>query len=361
MRRLEIAGLRNLTSVALDLNPRFNHFFGPNGAGKTSVLEAVHVLARGRSFRSNRILPLIGSGERSLLVRVDLEGGRSAAVSKDRGGRTELRVDRSIARRLSDVAALLPVHLMLPEVAQLVFGSPGERRRYLDWGMFHMKPGYLASWRDYLSALRNRNALLKSREQAGSGNALKIWTHALGQHGEIVHEQRCDYVEGLLPCFRAALADLEVGFEAELEYRSGWGEGPLEKLLGETLDNDVKFGTTGLGPHRADLALKVAGRAAGDILSRGQGKLVAAGLVFAQASLLQARTGQRGIFLIDDLGAEIDSDRGAQMLSLLRSSGCQVVSTSLRPPGREFGDFLAGGSLSAFHVEQGKIVKAEER
>lgn len=360
MRRLEIACLRNLASIALDLNPQFNYLFGPNGAGKTSVLEAVHVLARGRSFRSRRIAPLIQDGESGLLVRACLEGGRTVAVSKDRAGKTELRLDRATAHRQSDVAALLPVHLMLPDVGELVFGGPGERRRYLDWGMFHMKPQYLSALRDYLSALRNRNALLKSWGHADAGKALAVWTQALCDHAEIVHEQRSAYAADLLPCIGDALAGLEAGVDVEMEYRRGWGEESLQKQLGETQDNDVKSGVTGLGPHRADLALRVAGRPAGDSLSRGQGKLVAIGLVLAQATLLQARTGQRGIFLIDDMGAEIDRARGVQMLSLLRSSGCQVIATSIRQPGKEFDALLASGSLSVFHVKQGEIAKAEE-
>lgn len=358
IRDLEISHFRNLTSATLNLNPQFNYLFGPNGAGKTSVLEAVHLIARGRSFRGRRIAPVIQEGERSLLVRATLENGQVLALLRDRSGKTQLRVDRTTTRRLSDAAALLPVHLILPDVGELVFGGPGERRQCLDWGLFHVKPTFLPSSRDYLSAIRNRNMVLRSWGSAGSSTALQTWTDAVCRHAQAVHDSRCAYVADLIPHFETALAGLGADASIEMSYKSGWGGEDLAKVLGETLENDVKSGSTGAGPHRADLSLKMAGRDAGNTLSRGQGKLVATALVMAQAQLLQARTGERSVFLIDDLGAELDSAHGSRMLGLLGSSGCQVVATSTRPPGDEFEGLFPKEGQKMFHVEQGQVEAA---
>ena len=187
-------------------------------------------------------------------------------------------MDRTEARRLSDVAALLPVHLILPEVSQLVFGAPGERRRCLDWGLFHVKPRYLSALRDYLGTLRQRNAALKSLGQPSLGPSVDIWTESLVREAEAVHEHRSGYVAGLMARFQAAISALEPGLLVELDYKNGWGEENLAKVLGDTLQNDVKLGSTGAGPHRADLSMTVDGRSAGVTLSRGQGKLVAIAL-----------------------------------------------------------------------------------
>lgn len=355
IRDLEISHFRNLTSVTLNLNPCFNYLAGPNGAGKTSVLEALHILARGRSFRGRRMAPIIKDGQRRLLIRATLENGRSLGLSKDRGGKSELHVDREAARRLSDAASLLPVHLILPDVSQLVFGGPQERRQSLDWGMFHVKPACLPALRDYAAAVRQRNAILKSGSAGAGSTALQAWTDTVCRQAATVHEYRSAYVSDLAPHVQAALTGLEADFTVELAYKSGWGEESLAKVLGETLDNDVKSGSTGAGPHRADLALKVAERDAGATLSRGQGKLVAIGIVLAQAQLLKSRTGQRSVFLIDDLGAELDSAHGLRMLALLRASDCQVISTSTRPPGNEFDALFGSDRMTMFHVEQGRI------
>ena len=355
IRDLEVARFRNLTSVTLSLNPQFNYLFGDNGAGKTSVLEAVHLLARGRSFRGRRMSPIIQDGAPSLVVRADMENGRSLGMQRDRSGSMQLNIDRGVARRLSDAAALLPVHLILPEVSQLIFGGPGERRQCLDWGMFHVKPGYLPALREYLAALRQRNAILKSWGAAGSSVALDAWTETVCRQAEPVHDYRCEYMKDLVPHFGAALTALEAEIAVEMAYKSGWGDGQLIKVLGETLDNDVKSGSTGAGPHRADLMLKVADRDAGSRVSRGQGKLVAIALILAQAQLLKSCTGQRSVFLIDDLGAELDSPHGKRMLALLRSSGCQVISTSTRPPIDEFEALFGTENMAMFHVKQGQI------
>ena len=355
IRDLEISRFRILTSVSLTLNPRFNYFHGANGAGKTTVLEAIHLLARGRSFRGRRIAPIIQDGERSLLVRAELENGRVLGLSRDRSGKTELHVDRAGARRLSDAAALLPVHVILPEVSQLIFGAPGDRRQCVDWGMFHVKPGYLPALRNYLSAVRQRNAVLKSWNAAASRAAIGVWTETLCREAEAVHNYRCEYVADLIPLFESALSGLEADCPVELAYKNGWGDEDLAKILGDSLENDVKSGSTGAGPHRADLSLKVADRNAGTVLSRGQGKLVAIALILAQAQYLKNCTGQRSVFLIDDLGAELDGAHGSKMLTLLRSTGCQVISTSTRPPSEEFEAKFGRENTSMFHVKQGQI------
>ena len=359
IRELEVARFRNLNSVTLCLNQQFNYLYGDNGAGKTALLEAVHMLARGRSFRGRRIAPVIQHDARSLLVRAELEGGHSLGISRDRSGKTELHVDRVEARRLSDAAALLPIQSILPDVGQLIFGGPGDRRQCLDWGMFHVKQGYLSAHRAYLAAVRQRNAVLKSWGDTDSGQVIGVWTEAVCREAEAVDGYRQDYVAELAPHLQTALAALEAGVAIEMAYKNGWGDDELVKILGESLRNDVKSGSTGAGPHRADLSLTITGRDAGSTLSRGQGKLVAIALILAQAQLLKDCTGQRTVFLIDDLGAELDGVHGSRLLTLLRASGCQVISTSTRPPGEEFGVLYGRGNIKMFHVKQGRITVAQ--
>ena len=144
-------------------------------------------------------------------------------------------------------------------------------------------------------------------------------------------------------------------FEVELSYRNGWGDEPLNKLLGDTLAKDVKSGTTNAGPHRADLSLGISGASARNKLSRGQGKLVATALILAQARLMQAQTQRRSLFLIDELGAEMDSAHLARLVAVLDAATCQVIATSTRLPGEEFEKLASNGSLALFHVEQGEV------
>ena len=363
MRCLEIIHLRNLISVRLNLHPHFNYLLGPNGAGKTSVLEAAHLLARCRSFRGSAIGPVINQEQDAVVVRATLEDGRTLGLSKERSGKTVLHIDQQPVHKLSASAALLPMQLLLPNVSDLVFGPPAERRRYLDWGLFHVKHSYLAALKDFQAASRQRNAVLKSWGEQNSEHLLDIWTNAYCRCAAKVSEYRSQYMEELKPCIEAALQALQVEFVLQVEYRNGWGEKPLEKLLGESLAKDVKLGTTQAGPHRAEVSLIVPSGSARTTLSRGQGKLIATALILAQARLLHRQTQRRSLFLIDELGAEMDGVQLSRMLALLDSETCQVIATSTQPPGPEFKTAGDGGEMKLFHVEQGRVqaaVKNEE-
>ena len=359
MRRLEISHLRNLVSVRLNLHPHFNYLIGPNGAGKTSILEAVHLLARSRSFRGQAIAPVIAHGQDGLLVRATMENGHTLGLAKTRMGATTLHIDEQPVRKLSAGASLLPVQVLLPNVSDLVFGPPSERRRYLDWGLFHVKQSYLGALRDFQAAYRQRNAALRSWGEQNSEQLLEVWTDAYARRAAAVDEFRSQYLAELRPYVDAALVQLEVDFELRLGYRNGWGEQPLEKLLGETLAKDVKLGATQAGPQRADLSLDVVGGPARMTLSRGQGKLLSMALILAQARLLQAQSERRSLFLIDEVGAEMDGVYLTKMLALLSADICQVIATSTRPPSQEFGAAFDGRELMLFHVEQGSVEAGE--
>jgi len=130
--RLDIHDLRNLESVRIDLAPGLNYFFGDNGAGKTAILEAVHLLARGRSFRTQHAAELIrrGAEQASVVAMVEDEhrGHQTLGIARSRRSRTELRINEQPGRRLSEAALLLPLQVMVPSLSDLVFGSPAERR-----------------------------------------------------------------------------------------------------------------------------------------------------------------------------------------------------------------------------------------
>ncbi len=245
--RLEISYFRNLSSAALDLNPGLNFFYGPNGAGKTAVLEAAHLLGRGRSFRTHRARTLIQHESESLAVRATIKddqgGAQSVAISKTLSGHTELRVNGLPERRVSEIARLVPLQVMLPDISELVFGGPQIRRQWLDWGTFHVKPEYLRSLRGYLRALKQRNAALK---QGGNPAASIVpWTAQLVLAAHDVDQQRSAYIEALEPEFAYTVSRLAPELEVRLNYRRGWPEGEgLDKVLGEWGPREVKSGPT---------------------------------------------------------------------------------------------------------------------
>lgn len=371
--RLEISCFRNLTSVAVDLGPGLNIFHGENGAGKTALLEAVHLLCRGRSFRTQKIQSLIQRDAEQLVVRGiiedELRGTTTLAIRKDRHSRTDLKVNGEPERRLSEVARLTPLQVMLPDIAELVFGSPSVRRSWLDWGTFHVKPEYLERLRAYLRAIKQRNAQLKLHADP---RALAPWSDEVARLGLLVTEDRRDYLDTLLPYFKEVMNSLAPELDVELHYQQGWAAGEtLNKLLGDSHSREVKYGSTLWGPHRADVQLRTEFSALASVLSRGQGKMVASALQISQAALLADREKRATVFLIDDAGAELDSAHSQRFFALLEKIGAQVLATMIKAPVEEASvtrseqieaagrsDLVTAWGSRVFHVKHG-VVRGE--
>jgi DNA replication and repair protein RecF len=359
VRRLELENFRNIDRMSIDLGAGFNFFFGLNGAGKSAVLEAVHVLARGRSFRTGQLQDLIKAGMDRFVVRALIEdehmvGGR-LVFSRSREGQTEIRIDGEPARRMSQLASLIPMEVMTPEMVELVFGGPSLRRQWLDWGVFHVKHDHAAILRRYGAALRQRNACLRqiAAGRAQLGN-LQPWTVEMTRLGQSITEARVAHLEGLETVIRGCLETLGAGFSVEIGYRRGWPDGAdLGNVLGESVSREVKSGATNAGPHRADVDLRVHGQPCSSTLSRGEAKILASALMLSQSDRIRALAARKGLFLIDDIGAELDDVHRRHFFDALVGRGVQVFATSVVEPDKEILARCADHSL--FHVERGQV------
>lgn len=378
LRRLHIDGLRNISAVTLELGAGFNYLYGDNGAGKTAILEAVHVLARGRSFRASSIERLVNKGSGALLVRAEVSNqtgthqlGFARADAKNR-----YRIDGQPAEGFSLLAAQVAVQTLLPNASDLVYAGPGERRRFLDWGLFHVKHDHLSVARQYNRALLQRNAWLKAQRGQTPSWQEDPWVEAVLSYGLSLNKNRSLYVQRLEAPFRRALASLSEVMELTLSYR--WGglqdERESREKMSESFSRDVKFGATQRGPHRADLLVTAgevrerprgqsnsdltqsnhaANASAGEILSRGQAKIAASALMLAQVELQRQEVGENSIVLIDDLGAELDAQHWQRFLGTLEALECQVIATSTEAPGNQ--GWLDQIKCDVFHVEHGTV------
>src|SRR6202142_786046 len=166
LRRIQVSDFRCLRSAELDLDPEFTLISGPNASGKTSLLESIYVLGRGRSFRTRRIDNLIRTGcERFIIYgQVELPERRTGlgVEGSVQGIRAKLSGER--VSSLAELAAVLPVQIIDPEVHRLIEEGPSRRRRFLDWGVFHVEHEFVHRWQQYQLVLKQRNAGLKARQ-----------------------------------------------------------------------------------------------------------------------------------------------------------------------------------------------------
>ena len=353
--RVDVENFRNVAATRLELAEGLNLLVGPNGAGKTALLEALHVLIRGRSFRTSRTAALVRDGQERMAIGASARDPRAGVVrlyfTRHAGGRAVLRRDGEPVRHASDVAALLPVQALLPNLSELVFGSPAGRRQWLDWGAFHWKARHATTLRAYLRALRHRNAVLRSNDY----ETLDSWTEQVALLGEAVADARESYFRRVEPAVVECLGALAADFAVTFGCAKGWQGERLADALRDERQQDLRAGATRSGPHRADVTIRHGGQDAAATLSRGQGKMVASALRLGQAQDLMAE-GRRSLFLIDDVGAELDSDHSQRFYRLLDRMNCQIVATSAQSA---TGDSLPAGLLRRmFHVKQGAATQA---
>ncbi|MHB8476828.1 MAG: DNA replication/repair protein RecF [Steroidobacteraceae bacterium] len=333
---MQVTDFRCLQSAGLDLDSRFTLISGANASGKTSLLEAIYVLGRGRSFRTRRLEHLIRQGSSKFVVFGEVETFSrrvSLGVEGSVAG-VRARLGGAKANSLAELAPLLPVQIIDPEIHRLIEEGPGRRRRFLDWGVFHVEPRFVEDWQRFQQALKQRNAALKSRQPRGVTAA---WDGELVRYGELLSAARTRYVGALTELAMSTTRHL-LDMELTLSYRPGWARGlTLAEALQQSLQHDEESGVTQVGPHRAELAIRLNDIGVKDRISRGQQKLLAAALLMAQVKLFPSDSPVRPSLLLDDPAAELDNERLTRLISEVAAQSVQLIVTTLHPEFSEFG------------------------
>jgi len=347
--RLKIERFRCLNAVDLSPHQQTNILVGANGAGKTSVLEALYFLGRGRSFRSGPASGLIqrGAADFTAFAQINTGGVTHRAGIELSTAAMMARIDGDSKVTNADLAAILPVQAIDPEVHELIQGGPKERRRFMDWGVFHVKHDFLGAWQRYRRALVQRNQALR---QGLEWAVIEPWDHELLSAGEVIDRQRREYLQQLEP----ELKRLSVGLldvDAEYRYRSGWpADDDFAAALLASRERDRNQARTNVGPHRAELVMEIDGVAARHRLSRGQQKLLSMAMILAQSQFVAEQLDQRVVLLVDEPAAELDSDRLERLVEMLGTLRAQLFISALD---REA--LPIESEMQVFHVERGSV------
>jgi DNA replication and repair protein RecF len=365
---LTIDDLRCIERAELQFHPGHNLIWGGNGSGKTSLLEAIFLLGRGRSFRTRNSERLIRHGRERLVVFGRTVGDSEAGAGAETAGKgdgndarsptqalgvqvsradgTVARINGATAGSLTGLTQVFAVQVIDPGVHKLVEEGSHRRRRWMDWAVFHVEHQFGEWWLRYSRALKQRNAALRTQPDQAA-----IWDSELARLGELVAESRRRFVEELLPYWRESVLALS-GIEPELHYFKGWAQdASLAEALVSSRARDKAKRVTHPGPHRADVFIRLNARPAREVLSRGQQKLVAVAMTLAQLNLLQQATQTTPTLLLDDPAAELDGDHLRRFIEQVMRLRSQLVLTSLHPESQLFGT-----PNRVFHVEQGRVL-----
>lgn len=341
IKQLTVQGVRNLGSQTLEPAPQINLLAGPNGSGKTSLLEAIYLLGRGRSFRARAIKAVINAEEGVDQCTVfglladesehDASQGGSVTlpvgVSRETKGGFHFKVGGEQVNTASALAETLPLVLVNTESFQLLAGGPQNRRAYLDRGLFHTCPAFKDLWRRQQRALRQRNTLLK-RGKGRHLTELPWWDEQFSELSEQITRLRQQYLASIEPLVLEILGQLSSIPDISFSYRQGWDSNKtLREVLKAGAERDIMVGSSQHGPQRADLRVRCRQQNAAAVLSRGQTKSLVMAMMIAQGVHYRAENGKASVFLIDDLPAELDAEQQQKVAELIAETGCQTFIT----------------------------------
>ncbi|HKW70053.1 MAG TPA: DNA replication/repair protein RecF [Candidatus Dormibacteraeota bacterium] len=332
LRHLRLRNHRNYSRLDLSPGPDVNVFIGANGQGKTNLLEAVAMLALSSSPRARRELELVGPVGPGSRIEAEIEAGvarRQISIAldvEDERARRTIEVDGA-RKRAFDLPGNFRAVLFWPDDLGLVKAGPELRRRFLNQMLVQVEPGYARAIARLRRVLEQRNSLLK-RIAAGEGgeDTLEAWNQELVQVGTEIASARARAVSELAPQAARSHGEIAGGERLQIAY-----EGPPENLaeaVNNSLAEDLRRGSTSVGPHRDDLRVTLDGQEARSYASQGQQRTAVVSMKLAEAALVERRTGERPVLLLDDVLSELDGERRAALLGRVALAG-QVIVTSV--------------------------------
>ena len=358
---IEVTNFRNLTGK-LVFGPHLNLIYGNNGQGKTSWLEAIHVLARTKSFRTTRLQETIRFGETSASVSGRVIAGsnlqRDLEVAINENSKSIFVNSKREA--LTSYLSQLQVFSFTAADLDIVRGMPEARRRFLDRGIASLRPSYLQTIVDYNRVLKQKNKLLHiADEEQLSLDKVSVlitpWNDQLVRLASVIHRERIEFVESINAVLERQLfdrRDLTTRYLSKLEGKGDLNdfESVMRARLTLRLSAEMAAGHSLIGPHRDDLEVLLDGREIRVFGSSGQQRRALLLLDLAAISLYNSRLNDQPVFIIDDVDAELDERRIRRLLEYLENRTQTFITTSKRTHVQGF-----FSTANVFEIDDGRV------
>ncbi len=360
--RVSIRGLRNLHPTQLSFSPSLNVLAGGNGQGKTSLLEALCIVATGRSFRTEQLHEVVQTGVTGFGVNATLNDDGLCREQQVWYGanRRQAAIDKKRVAKIADYATRTPIVVFWPSDLELVTGPAATRRNLLDRISIYADPGAQDSRLAYARALRHRQQLLDRFDD--NQTALYAFETIIAENGlryARAHRQAADALcQSLVRSF-GTLCENTLELEATF---AGLVPGDVDAYRRELADrraDDRRRGRATFGPHRDDLQLSLSGRSARQHASQGQQRLLALALKLSEFRCIEAARQAHPILLLDDVVSELDQPRTGSVFEWLRSTPSQVFISTPRPDLLQALEFTSTDQMK-FDVSDGQIRALEQ-
>jgi DNA replication and repair protein RecF len=342
LKNLYLRNFRNYIEAEVHFSERINLLYGDNAQGKTNMLEAIYLVATGRSFRTESLPELIRAGESFFFIEAEIvrDGVPQRVQISFDGTNKKVQLDATTYSSFNPLLGILPSVLYTPYDIELISGSPAERRRFLNLHLAQSDPLYVHHLTRFWKAMKQRNCLLRTK----ISESVDCWEIEMAQSAAYIEKARQEMVMELNPLLKKQGQKLTQKEEIhELHLQLSASKAYLEQLK-KNRNREMELGFTLTGPHRDDLSILIDQKLARSFASEGQKKTAIAALKLAEWERLTHRIGDRALMGFDDLGQHLDDTRQKLLRSSLNELG-QVFITMPHLPKEE-------GHL--IHIEKGQ-------
>ncbi|MCD8049094.1 MAG: DNA replication/repair protein RecF [Clostridia bacterium] len=332
--KLALESFRNYEKEYVLFDEGLNIIVGQNGAGKTNLAEALYAFSYARSFRSGA-KDFIRHGEDRARIALEFESeGRkqSADIVFAKDNKKRIRINEIEVRKTSELLGKFICVLFTPDEMSLVKGGPECRRKMLDTSISALKPKYFSALCAYNTCVKQKNALLKSKNYA----TLDVWNEKIAEYGAFLCVMRKDYIKEIEKKAKAMQSEISGGKEElEIIYSTSYKDSETQdeirenilKKTSEACDREKELGMCLTGPHRDDMVFKINSFNARRFASQGQARSIVLSVKDAQTEIMKEHTGEYPLLLLDDVLSELDGERKEYFTEKIKGKQSVITTT----------------------------------
>lgn len=335
IKEIELVSFRNHDVIKLEFCPKINVIWGRNGSGKTAILEAIHSLSIGRSFRTNRKKELLKDDKEFFSITGKFQTAnyiQEIQINQTKDGTRRIFIDGNKLESIRELVGLNPVVLLSPEEQTITKGTPQDQRNYFNKLFSIVSNEYLTILSEYNRILKQRNKLLDGFNLINNaGMELETWNERIAEIGQKLWKKRADYFNDYSTELNKTVKDFKDGnftFSCELIEKMVDNEKEYIETLKKRQNRDIYLGRTTLGPHTDKITFTFNGKNIKQYGSQGEHKLALLLIKLAEVKLIRKVTENAPIVLLDDLFAKLDDSRSKQAMAMIDKDLQTIITTT---------------------------------